>query len=328
MFIVMVALSFVTILVWPTHMTWWALIIALLISFVWMVPLGMVQAITNIQIGLNVFTEFIVGYMLPGRPLAMMSFKTYGYIAMYQGLTYSQDLKLGHYMKLPPRSLFFAQAIASLWGCVVQVAVLYWAFGAIDNICDIDQSARFSCPNGRVFFTASIIWGVIGPNRQFSGDGIYTNLQYFWIVGFTLPIIFYYGAKRFPKSPIRYLHAPVIFGGIGYIPPATPMTYLTWGIIGFIFNRVIRNSKRGWWLTYNYITSAALDSGLAICTIIIFFALLLPQVNPPQWWGNVAVLNTMVSLPWFFISSETNDCAGCYEHCYTEDCRRWGILRS
>jgi hypothetical protein len=72
----------------------------------------MVQAITNIQIGLNVFTgelpvsmnapkcltvfaEYIVGYMLPGRPLAMMSFKTYGYIAMYQGVVYSQDLKLG-----------------------------------------------------------------------------------------------------------------------------------------------------------------------------------------------------------------------------------------
>jgi hypothetical protein len=35
----------------------------------------MIQAITNIAIGLNVFTEFIISYMLPGRPLAMMSFK-------------------------------------------------------------------------------------------------------------------------------------------------------------------------------------------------------------------------------------------------------------
>lgn len=33
--------------------------------------------------------------MLPGRPLAMMAFKTYGYIAMYQGVVYAQDLKLG-----------------------------------------------------------------------------------------------------------------------------------------------------------------------------------------------------------------------------------------
>ena len=145
MFFVMLALSFVTVLHWPTHLTWWGLIIAFIISLVWMVPLGMVQATTNIQIGLNVFTEFIVGYMLPGRPLAMMSFKTYGYIAMYQGLTYSQDLKIGHYLKVPPRPLFWAQLIASLWGCIVQVAVLYWAFGAIEDICLPTQSGRFTC---------------------------------------------------------------------------------------------------------------------------------------------------------------------------------------
>jgi hypothetical protein len=36
----------------------------------------------------------------------------------------------------------------------------------------------------------------------------------------------------------------------------------------------------------NYITSAALDAGLAISTIVIFFALLFPQVSPPAWWGN------------------------------------------
>jgi hypothetical protein len=42
------------------------------------VPIGIIFATTNIQIGLNVITEFIIGYMLPGRPLAMMIFKTYG----------------------------------------------------------------------------------------------------------------------------------------------------------------------------------------------------------------------------------------------------------
>jgi OPT family small oligopeptide transporter len=255
----------------------------------------MVQAIANIQIGLNVFTEFIIGYMLPGRPLAMMSFKTYGYIAMSQGIVFAQDLKLGHYMKVPPRTLFFAQGIASLWSCFVQVAVLYWAFGNIENICEPHQSARFTCPNGKVFYTASIIWGVIGPKRMFSGTATYAKLQYFWIVGIVTPIILFYLAKRFPKTVLRYLSAPVIFGGIGYIPPATPLIYLSWGFVGFIFNKVIRNSKRGWWTTYNYITSAALDSGLAIATIVIFFALLLPQVSPPQWWGNTVVGTTLVS---------------------------------
>jgi hypothetical protein len=61
----------------------------------------MIQGITNWQLGLNVLTEFIVGYMLPGRPMAMMLFKTYGYITMAQALYFTQDMKLGHYIKVP-----------------------------------------------------------------------------------------------------------------------------------------------------------------------------------------------------------------------------------
>lgn len=131
-------------------------------------------------------------------------------------------------MKVPPRTLFFAQGIASIWGCLVQVAVLYWAFGNIDGICTKEQSARFTCPNGKVFFNASIIWGLIGPQRIFSSVGIYGALQYFWLVGALMPVLFYGLARKYPKSIARYLHAPVILGGTSYIPPSTPMNYLAW----------------------------------------------------------------------------------------------------
>lgn len=49
-----------------------------------MLPLGVVQGVTSINIGLNVISEMISGYALPGRPLAMMIFKTFGYITMAQ----------------------------------------------------------------------------------------------------------------------------------------------------------------------------------------------------------------------------------------------------
>ena len=80
----MFALGLVTCLVWDTHLTWWAFIIALLISLFFYLPIGIIQATTNVQIGLNVITEFIIGYMQPGRPLAMMMFKMYGYIKQRQ----------------------------------------------------------------------------------------------------------------------------------------------------------------------------------------------------------------------------------------------------
>jgi hypothetical protein len=72
-----------------------------IIAFVYIIPIGMIQAITNQQVGLNVITELVIGYALPGRPIAMMMFKTWGYITMAQALTFTSDFKLGHYMKIP-----------------------------------------------------------------------------------------------------------------------------------------------------------------------------------------------------------------------------------
>lgn len=94
---------------WATHLTWYSYIFCLAIGWVFFVPVGIIAATTNIWIGLNVFTEFIIGYMQPGRPLAMMLFKAYGYMAMNQGLGFASDMKMGHYMKIPPRITFMAQ---------------------------------------------------------------------------------------------------------------------------------------------------------------------------------------------------------------------------
>ena len=133
-------------------------------------------AISNIQIGLNVITEFVAAYALAGKPIANMTFKVYGYMAMYQGLTFTQDLKLGHYMHVPPIMMFSVQVLATIWGGLVNVGVLYCitscilllsegAFNSIRGICTSDAVQNFSCPAATTFFTASVVWGAIGPQR-------------------------------------------------------------------------------------------------------------------------------------------------------------------
>lgn len=68
----MLALGFYTVLAYPTNLTWWSFLLALFISFAFALPIGIIEAVTNTQIGLNVLTEFIYGYIQPGRPLALM----------------------------------------------------------------------------------------------------------------------------------------------------------------------------------------------------------------------------------------------------------------
>ncbi|PKY07216.1 small oligopeptide transporter, OPT family [Aspergillus campestris IBT 28561] len=291
--LIMMGMGLGVVIGYPTGLSWWAFFISLIMAAVWFVPIGIVQASTNVAIGLNVLTEFIIGYMQPGRPMAMMLFKTYGYMTMYQGLYFSQDMKIGHYMKVPPRVTFAAQMVACLWSSIVQIGVMNWALGAIKDVCTAHQSNHFNCPNGRVFFNASVIWGVIGPARMFSPGQIYSFLMWFWLVGAILPVAIYFGARMFPRTRIRYLSAPLIFGGTGLIPPATPLNYLSWGVVGLVFNKYIRNKWRGWWMQYNYTVSAGLDVGLALCTILIFLALQLTQTDFPSWWGTRMAAETM-----------------------------------
>ena len=46
-------------------------------------------------------------------------------------------------------------------------------------------------------------------------------------------------------------------------------------------------------MRFNYITSAGLDVGLAICTIVIIAALNLTSTTFPNWWGNSAPAGTL-----------------------------------
>lgn len=212
---------------------------------------------------------------------------------MSQALSFVADLKFGHYMKIPPRTMFMSQVVATTVACFVQIIVLNFALNNIEDVCTPQQRDHFTCPGGRVFFAASVIWGLIGPSRMFSPGRIYSGLFVFFGIGALLPIILYFAAKRWPKSPVRYLMAPLIFGGAGAIPPATPLNYLSWGIVGFVFQYWIKKRHFGWWSRLNFLTSSGLDLGLALATLFIFFAFTLHNIEPPSWWGNDVVGTTM-----------------------------------
>jgi OPT family oligopeptide transporter len=155
------------------------------------------------------------------------------------------------------------------------------------------QKDHFTCPNGRAFFSSSIVWGVIGPHRLFGSGSQYEVFQYFWLIGAALPAILYLLVRYLRFRPARHLNAPIMLGAMAWLPPATPLSFSSWAIVGLVFNWWVRRRWSGWWGTYNYITAAALDAGLILGTIVVFFAISLPGVEVPKWWGNVRVFETV-----------------------------------
>ncbi|OTB01636.1 hypothetical protein M426DRAFT_323271 [Hypoxylon sp. CI-4A] len=288
--------------VYHTGLPVYGIVLAFVIGFIYMVPCGMIQGVTNVNANqLNVLSEFIGGYMFQGRPIANILFKTLSQDVVGQGLYFAADMKMGHYMKIPPRILFWAQGLATVLGALTQVGVTLWMLGNVDGICDSDQPNGFSCPQGRTVYSSSVIWGLVGPARLYSVGQIYSGLLHFFWIGLILPPITYFAWKRTGSEFIRKINWPLIFVGTYNVPPATGINYSSWYIVNLIFNKIIYKRFYAWWTKYNYVLAAALDTGLAISGIVIFFAVTYgPNVQFPDWWGNTVWQNTAdgLGLPW------------------------------
>ncbi|KAJ5729537.1 uncharacterized protein N7483_004045 [Penicillium malachiteum] len=288
--ILMFVLSIVTNDVWHTGLPAWAVLVAFLLPVIYFIPVGIIKALTNISSNqMNLFTEFLGGYAFLGQPIANMMFKFYGYVAVEQGLEFVADMKLAHYLHIPPRILFAAQGLATLVGAIVQCGVTVFMITRIDGICTADADGNFSCPHGRVTYSSSLIWGVIGPARLFSPGQIYSNLLWFFLVGPVVVVATYLLGRRWKAA--NYISWPVAFGAMSLVPPATGVSFSSWWVINVIFNGFLRRRKPAWWSKYNYVLSAALDCGVAVSTVIIFFCITLPA-GSLSWWGNTVYTNT------------------------------------
>lgn len=282
---------------WPTGMHAGHFVLAIVIGAIFLLPVGVVTAISNQEVGLNMLSELIIGYILPGFPIAMMIFKSTMYTVSWQGVQFAMDQKLAHYMKVPPRATFIVQTVAATMGGIVNILVQQWAFSNIEGICRTDQPDKFTCAPSMTFGQASIVWGLVGPKYMFSPGRPYNALLYGFLVGAAVPLVMWLLALRFPKGPWRLINIPVMFAGIGSIPPATGIQYTAPILVGFLTQFVWKRFHSITWSKYNYILAAALEGASAIAVVFIFFTLQFPKGANQHflnagWWGNSAYKNT------------------------------------
>lgn len=72
-----------------------------------------------------------------------MLFKILSTDVVGQGLYFAQDMKLGHYLKIAPRTLFMAQGTATILGALTQVGVTlvsalslrFWVYRVMSEEC-------------------------------------------------------------------------------------------------------------------------------------------------------------------------------------------------
>lgn len=276
--------SVFVVMAYPLQCPVWALLLALGMATFFIIPIGIIKATTNTQIGLNVITEFVAGILLPGRPLANVTFKVYGYMTMSQCLDLASDLKLGIYAKIPPKDMFMCQVVGASVGAVINYvfirSVIAEKRAMLDGTVE-DPTGQWTGRKPEIFYSASVIWGLIGPIRFFAGK--YRKLFWGFPIGAMLPFIPWALAKRYPRVQWKRLSIPLLLHG-SIIPPQIPTNIIACGLLAaFLSQYWALRYRAKWFEKYNYVLSSALDAGTSINALAIY---VLSIQGFESWWNS------------------------------------------
>ena len=241
---------------WDTHTSPVVVVYGIIMPLIAILPCGIVQMVTGIAIPLQVLAQFIGGSFAGGSGVALMFispsvseitltscrfFKSYGYISMYQALAFSNDLKLAHYIKIPPRATFVGQVWATLVNTFVAASLFNFQM-SFKGVCTPEASFKFTCPGqysalvkhvvrGKIDETvqdkrhstrarfsgvrpislcpeaSSCLAGTLGPSHLFGAGKRYNLLLLGFPIGVMLPIGEQIGAEA---NPTKFLTAHLL----------------------------------------------------------------------------------------------------------------------
>lgn len=213
---------------------------------------------------------------------------------MYMCNALMSDLKLGHYMKIPPRSMFVGQ----FWGTIVGAFFNYMTMILIIDSQRDALSKKKPDPNGlwtgqrvETFWGSGLIYGALGPARMFSFHAKYWFVYIGFLIGFVAPGFIWLLSKKFPKYDWAKVNIAIFAGGMGAFPNGYSVGVLPSLFVALTSQWYIATYKKEFWKRYVFILSAALDTGAAFTGLIIFLFLgggISPKlaVEIPSWWGN------------------------------------------
>lgn len=271
----------------------WAYIVALVLGTVIAPFSTMLYSRFGNGIATNNLSKVIAGLLLPGRPIGNMYFAAWSHNVINGTVQLSMDLKLGEYLKIPPRVMFLTQVYGTVLGGFINYAVMISIVsGNRDNLANTNGDSSWSGATIQSFNTNASTWALAAY--------IYKQGQIYSIVPFGLLIgaafvavhrIFYQFVPKIGKFGINEINLPQFFQYAGYLPYNQSQTcvLMSWVIAGMFTQFYLRNYRPRIFKDYSYLIAGAFDGASLTCLFILSFAVFGaggPAIPFPQWWGN------------------------------------------
>ena len=293
--LLVVSFSFGLVVVLTQHTTLpvYAYIVALLLGATVAPFSGILYALLGNGIATNNLTKMIGGVVAPGRPLANLYFFAWSHSTIVQAINLSNDLKMGQYLKIPPRSMFVTQVIGTVFGAFLNYAV---ASTIIKS-----KFALLQTNTGSYIWSGAYFQSLNASAVQWSmAKYIYRpGTSYFVIpmavfIGMGAVLVHWVFTRFVPKIggvKTTSLVLPTVFLYMGWMTTGQNCVILTTILVGLISQGWIRTRYPGLFRKYNYIVGAGWDGGSLFVIFILSFAVFgaAGTEHPfPTWAGNPA----------------------------------------
>ncbi|KAK6205266.1 oligopeptide transporter protein [Scheffersomyces amazonensis] len=296
-FLILFAASFITLLVifatGRLFMPWWCMIVGIAFGALIVTPLSWLYALSNFQLAIGSFDELLYGYMVQNRtdkhPVGATIYGAIAGDAWYRAQYILQDQKIGHYMHLPPKAVFFSQIFGALVGIPINYAAMRWVLNTkMDflNGTKIDPLHQWTGQSLKSYNTKAVQYVILGPKILFEN---YSILPYGFVLGVGAPIVFYILHRLFPNSRLKFRlwNTTVFFSTMENFYGNLSTGYFSQFIGGTVAMFWAYRYKHELWKRYNYLLAAAFDTGYNLTVLLIFIIFSSGRViNMPNWWGN------------------------------------------
>ncbi|KAF2722621.1 oligopeptide transporter-like protein [Polychaeton citri CBS 116435] len=271
----------------------WGYIVALILGII-IAPLStLLYARFGNGIATNNLSKMLAGLMVPGRPVGNMYFAAWSHNTILTCVNLSNDLKMGEYLKIPPRTMFLTQIYGTILGGFVNYAVMISIVsGNRDLLVDSDGNSSWSGATMQSYNTNATSWAL--AKYLYTAGTDYALVPIGLAIGAGAVIIHRIVTIFVPRIrniATTELNLPQLIQYAGYIPYNQSQTCVIFSQLcaGFFVQFYLRNYRPRIFKDYSYLITSAFDGASLTCLFILSFAVFGaggPSVPFPSWWGN------------------------------------------
>ncbi|KAH7929974.1 OPT superfamily oligopeptide transporter [Leucogyrophana mollusca] len=272
-----------------TTLPWYSFIVALLLgSF----PFStLLFGRMGNGIATNQLMKMVAGVIAPGRPVANLYFSMWSHDVVAQSINLAGDLKIGQYLKIPPRAMFLTQ----VWGTILGFVMV--------SVVDAQREILISPTGTNVWSgqvvqslnSAAVTWSL--AKELYGPGGPYFIIPMSLLIGMGVTFLQWLIVKRWPViGPVKVdtVILPIIYMYSAWMSSGLNSVITSCVITGLVSQLWLRRYHPGWFRKYNYILGGALDGGAQVMIFLLSFVVFGASGKPrpfPTWAGNPAVGN-------------------------------------